>query len=196
MLVRGAIADSDSSDGPGSGPKPWIDVFFDQPSSDWFCRVPLAFTSDGLNTFGLRIDPNHAKSAYMQLVGSVKGSDSYDSDSEDEIEKCTERLFGLVHARYIFTQDGITEMAAKYESGVFGYCPRFLCKDQHLLPLGLTDFPGCDTVKVYCPRCRQIYEPDDQHAHLDGAFFTRSFAHYFLIELKNLRSPRPESMPD
>jgi casein kinase II subunit beta len=185
------MTDSDSSDDSGPVRKPWLDSFFEQPSSDWFCRVPPAFALDGFNTFGLRIDQQHAKSAFALLIGTERryhDSDSYDSDSEDAIEKCVEVAFGLIHARYIFTPEGLSDMNKKYQQGTFGTCPRLFCGDQHLLPLGFSDRPNVDTVKVYCPKCRQIYEADEQHRNLDGAYFTKSFPHYFLMELKNLNS--------
>jgi len=190
-LRHSVMTDSDSSDDASRVRKSWIDSFLEQPASDWFCRVPAAFALDGFNTFGLRIDQQHAKSAFSLLTSAVhvsEDSDSYDSDSEEAIEKCTEVMFGLVHARYIYTPEGLADMNKKYQQGVFGTCPRYYCSDQHLLPAGLTDRPNVDTVKLYCPKCRQMYEADEQHRNLDGAFFTRSFPHYFLMELKELNA--------
>jgi casein kinase II subunit beta len=182
------MTDTDSSDDSAKLRKTWIVSFMEQPASNWFCVGPLSFLSDGFNTFGLPVDPVHAKSAFNQLLGSAdeESVDSFDSDSDDEIERCSEAIFGLVHARYIFTMDGLNEMFQKYQKGIFGVCPRWSCKDEHLLPVGLTDRPGVEKVKTYCPRCKELYEPDPVHAHLDGAFFSRSFPHYFLLESKQL----------
>ena len=124
-------------------------------------------------------------SSFKQLLGNLDdSSDSFDSDSEDEIEKVTEQLYGLIHARYIFTQEGINEMTKKFTEGVFGICPRYSCQGTHLVPIAMSDKPNVDTVKTYCYRCKQIYETDPAHATLDGAYFTKSFAHYFLLELR------------
>jgi casein kinase II subunit beta len=189
------MTDTDSSDDSGKLRTSWLDSFLDQPSSDWFCRVPISFARDGFNTYGLRIDQSHAKRAFSQLLGAStsqdESSDSFDSDSEDEIEKCTELIFGLVHARYIFTTEGITEMYRKWQAGTFGTCPRCSCQNEHLLPVGMTDRPGVDTVKLYCAKCRQIYEADEHHAALDGAYFSKSFPHYFLMEVKQMNSRSP-----
>jgi casein kinase II subunit beta len=195
QLKHLAITDSDSSGDDQKPSRSWLDIFMEQPYSDWFCRVPVAFTSDSFNIFGLPIDQTHAKSAFAQLVApsppSAASSDSYDSDSQDEIDKCTEAIFGLVHSRYIFTQEGLTDMYQKYQNSVFGTCPRFLCNDERLLPVGLHARPGQSTVKLYCRNCRQLYEPDPVHAQLDGAYFTKSFAHYFLLELRQSRRSGP-----
>lgn len=180
------MSDTDSSADSDQLEKSWIDSFLELPSSDWFCRVPSQFTADGFNTCGILNDESHAKIAFKQLLAQGEDSDSFDSDSEDEIEKCTEVIFGLIHARYIFTEEGSREMIQKYTAGVFGICPRSLCGG-HLLPIGMTDRRGVDTVKCYCPDCREIYRADDRHSALDGAYFTRSFAHYMLLELSKMK---------
>ena len=187
LMKHSVMTDTDSSDDSQKLRKSWIDWFLEQPSSDWFCRLPKSFTSDAFNTSGLNIEQNHAKSALNQLLDMGSGesdSESFDSDSEDEIERCTEVIFGLLHARYIFTAEGVKEMTKKYEDGVFGCCPRFLCNGQHLLPVGMTDHPGIQTVKRYCPSCKQLYQADHNHSTLDGAYFTKSFPHFLLLELK------------
>lgn len=179
------MTDTDSSGDSINMKRSWIEVFLEQPSSDWFCNIPVSYASDGFNTFGLEVDHEHAKKAFIQLVGTYEESDdSFDSDSEDEIEKCTEMIFGMIHSRYIFTPEGIKEMYQKYKNGVFGSCLRYKCHQCKLLPVGLSDSPNISNVKLYCPSCQQIYEPDEKHSHLDGAYFTCSFPHYFLLELK------------
>ncbi|KAH0789914.1 Casein kinase II regulatory subunit family protein [Histomonas meleagridis] len=186
------MTDTDSSDASGERGS-WIDSYLEQSFGDWFCNIPLSFAGDGFNTFGIAIDQARAKSAFHHLLGSDSdSSDSFDSDSEEEIERCTEKIFGLIHSRYIFTADGLNEMKKKYQDGVFGYCPRFYCNKQNLLPLGLTDHPGVATVKLYCPNCKQIYEADDVHSKIDGAFFTKSFAHYFLLEMNQMKNGRAQ----
>lgn len=190
LSKHSVMTDTDSSDDSQKLHKPWLDSFMEQPCSDWFCYVPASFTSDGFNTSGLSIDKLHAKTAFNQLLDITdenSSSESFDSDSEDEIEKATEVLFGLIHSRYIFTTEGLREMRKKYEAGVFGVCPRTQCKDHFLLPIGLTDHPGINTVKRYCPSCNQIYKSDELHKHLDGAYFTKSFPHYLLLEIKRIK---------
>lgn len=184
------MTDTDSSDDSQKLHKSWVDSFLEQPSSDWFCRIPTSFMSDGFNTCGLCVEQSYAKTAFNQLLemdSDEDSSTSFDSDSEEEIEKCTEVIFGLIHARYIFTAEGVREMAKKYDEGVFGACPRVLCGGQHLLPVGVTDHPGVDTVKRFCPSCGQLYLADEAHKDIDGAYFTKSFAHYLLLELKRIK---------
>lgn len=66
----------------------------------------------------------------------------------------------------------------KYKRGDFGRCPRVLCSMQSLLPVGLSDIPMTKTVKLYCPRCEDIYNPkSSRHGAVDGAYFGTSFPH-------------------
>jgi casein kinase II subunit beta len=47
----------------------------------------------------------------------------------------------------------------KYESGIFGSCPRVYCVGCNVVPCGRSDLPGIDTVKLFCPNCNDIYVP-------------------------------------
>ena len=179
------ISDTDDDSDSEKSKTSWIDSFLEQSGSDWFCKIPVTYINDSFNIYGLNLNAPHGKSAFKQLLGNLDdSSDSFDSDSEDVIEHVTEQLYGLIHARYIFTQEGINEMTKKFSEGVFGTCPRYNCGGTHLIPIAMSDRPNVDTVKTYCYRCQQIYETDPAHATLDGAYFTKSFAHYFLLELR------------
>ncbi|KIH67539.1 casein kinase II regulatory subunit [Ancylostoma duodenale] len=70
-----------------------------------------------------------------------------DSDGEDEeVERLAEKLYGLIHARFILTNRGLSMMLQKWQDGDFGTCPRVYCYDHPLLPMGTADIPGRDTV--------------------------------------------------
>lgn len=41
-----------------------------------------------------------------------------------------------------------------------------------MLPIGLSDMPGEAMVKLYCPKCCDVYTPkSSKHHHTDGAYF-------------------------
>ena len=68
------------------------------------------------------------------------------------------------------------EQVEKYKKGDFGKCPRVSCATSHLLPTGLSDNSGVNTVKLFCPRCEDLYNPkSSRHAAIDGAYFGTSF---------------------
>lgn len=51
-----------------------------------------------------------------------------------------------------------------------------MCDGFPLLPMGQHDFPNTSTVKLYCAKCEDIYNPkSSRHASIDGAYFGTSF---------------------
>jgi casein kinase II subunit beta len=72
----------------------------------------------------------------------------------------------------------LTQME-KYKKADFGRCPRVYCYSQPLLPVGLADVPYQKAVKLYCPRCEDIYSPkSNRHGSIDGAYFgTSTYTH-------------------
>ncbi|KAK4217200.1 casein kinase II subunit beta-1 [Rhypophila decipiens] len=98
------------------------------------------------------------------------------------IESSAEMLYGLIHQRFICSRAGIQQMSEKYESNHFGVCPRTNCNQTRTLPVGLSDIPGEDTVKLFCPSCLDVYvPPNSRFQTVDGAFFGRTFGALFLL---------------
>lgn len=66
-----------------------------------------------------------------------------------------------------------------------------MCQGHPVLPIGMSDIPRRDTVKVFCPQCHDVYRPRlHMHTSLDGAFFGTTFAHMFMLHYKmQMRSP-------
>ena len=98
-------------------------------------------------------------------------------------------MYGLIHARFILTTHGLNRMHAKYKRGDFGVCPRMLCRNQKVVPMGTHAEVEQDTVKVFCPRCCETYTTCrtvnsslSPHAlRLDGAYFGPTFPHLFFM---------------
>ena len=90
-------------------------------------------------------------------------------------------LYGLIHARFILTPRGLVQMKEKYmlsaegppekKSGAFSYCPRVLCERHNVLPIGVSEELSTSRVKVYCPRCQDVYIPRQKQLDIDGAYF-------------------------
>ena len=58
-----------------------------------------------------------------------------------------------------------------------------LCGGHPLLPMGQSDIAHLKTVKLYCPKCEDIYNPkSSRHASIDGAYFGTSF-HNILFQV-------------
>ena len=103
------------------------------------------------------------------------------------IESQAEMLYGLIHQRFITSRTGIQQMAEKYELGHFGHCPRVYCHGAKVLPVGCSDIPGQETVKLFCPSCLDVYNPpNSRFAAVDGAFFGTTFGCLFFMTFPEL----------
>lgn len=98
------------------------------------------------------------------------------------IESSAELLYGLIHQRFITSRQGMQAMADKYESQHFGFCPRVFCNQARVLPVGCSDIPGQETVKLFCPACLDVYTPpNSRFQSVDGAFFGTTFGCLFFM---------------
>ena len=51
-----------------------------------------------------------------------------------------------------------------------------MCGAHPLLPTGMADLPHVQSVKLYCGKCEDLYNPkSSRHANIDGAYFGTSF---------------------
>lgn len=104
------------------------------------------------------------------------------SNDINVIESSAELLYGLIHQRYITSRPGIQQMKEKYDLGHFGSCPRVHCASARVLPVGLSDTQGQETVKLFCPSCLDVYTPPNSRFQtVDGAYFGTTFGCLFLM---------------
>lgn len=89
-------------------------------------------------------------------------------------------LYGLIHSRFIQSPKGLAMMREKYLNGTFGVCPRVLCAGQYVLPIGMSENLRHSRVKVFCPKCEDVYIPKKKCSDVDGAYFGCSFPHIVL----------------
>lgn len=70
------------------------------------------------------------------------------------------------------------------------------CYQQALLPVGLSDTPYVKAVKLYCPRCEDIYSPkSNRHGSIDGAYFGTTFPHMLFMVYPGMipgKAPPPQ----
>jgi casein kinase II subunit beta len=84
-------------------------------------------------------------------------------------------VYGLLHARFILTPLGLGLMREKMLQGRFGTCPKVFCEQSNAIPIGLSNTPKTSRVKIYCPRCKEVYFPKRKGTDVDGAYFGSSF---------------------
>ncbi|KAF1804117.1 casein kinase II, regulatory subunit [Mucor lusitanicus] len=158
--------------------KYWIDWFLDTKGNEYFCEVDEEFILDRFNLTGLSAEVPHYYLEALDMITDNLDEDGLDEKVREQIEKSARHLFGMIHARFVITSRGLMKMLDKYKRAEFGRCPRVLCNMQSLLPVGLSDIPMTKTVKLYCPRCEDIYNPkSSRHGAIDGAYFGTSFPH-------------------
>lgn len=76
---------------------------------------------------------------------------------------------------------GLQKMREKYLLSRFGVCPRVLCERQNVLPVGMSEELRTSRVKVFCPRCEDVYIPKKKCPDVDGAYFGCSFPQIMLM---------------
>ena len=102
-------------------------------------------------------------------------------------------IYGLLHARYILTDRGMALMREKFLNGVFGNCPRILCSGQNVIPIGMSEQLKHSRVKVFCPRCEEVYMPKKKCQDIDGAYFGTSLPHIMIKTYPELSPKAPKT---
>jgi len=185
--------------------------FVSSRGNEYFCEIDEDYLTDRFNLTGLNTEVSYYQYA-LDLVTDVFDLDA-DDDLREQIEKSARHLYGLVHARYIVTTRGLAKMVylsqlrcmtvmreiltvlqlEKYKKSDFGKCPRVMCDGHALLPVGQSDLPNMSTVKLYCPKCEDIYNPkSSRHSSIDGAYFGTSF-HSILFQVYPALNPEKSS---
>mmetsp|Transcript_35525 Transcript_35525/g.54631 ORF Transcript_35525/g.54631 Transcript_35525/m.54631 type:complete len:353 (-) Transcript_35525:340-1398(-) len=176
--------------------EPWIQWFCGLKGHEMFCEVERTYIEDGFNLYGLRACVSNFSDCLDLILDRIGPDDS--DDSQLTQNACT--LYGLIHARYITTAHGLDSMYNKYAQKEFGTCPLIQCSGQPVLPVGLKDEMGQDSVKIFCPKCQCVYHPPPVRSRhhsfsgsmlggsggVDGASFGTTFPHLFLMTFSNL----------
>jgi len=89
-------------------------------------------------------------------------------------------LYGVLHARYLRSNEGLSIIYKRYLQSFYGTCPRSLCDRQSVIPTGMSDKFKTSRVKIYCPKCEEVYIPKLKNNTLDGAYFGSSLPQIFL----------------
>ncbi|KAL8227947.1 hypothetical protein R6Q59_002248 [Mikania micrantha] len=183
--------DSEESDVSGSDEDDtsWISWFCNLRGNEFFCEVDDDYIQDDFNLCGLSSQVPYFDYA-LDLILDAESShgDMFTEEQNELVESAAEMLYGLIHVRYILTTRGMSAMLEKYKNYDFGRCPRVYCCGQPCLPVGQSDIPRSSTVKIYCPKCEDIYYPRSKYqGNIDGAYFGTTFPHLFLMTYGHLK---------
>ncbi|KAL8155278.1 putative casein kinase II subunit beta-4 isoform X2 [Apium graveolens] len=182
--------DSEESDVSGSDEEDtsWISWFCNLRGNEFFCEVDEDYIQDDFNLCGLSSQVPYYDYALDLILDVESSHDTFTEEQNELIESAAEMLYGLIHVRYVLTSRGMAAMLEKYKTFDFGRCPRVYCCGQPCLPVGQSDIPRSSTVKIYCPKCEDIYYPRSKYqGNIDGAYFGTTFPHLFLMTYGHLK---------
>ena len=162
--------------------KDWKSYYLSK--NPWLCDIPNDFILDSFNIYGLCTEfEEKTKCRSFQLcLDVITRKLKLDLAQMGDIVNYIPVVYGMIHNRFLLTQDGMSKIEEKYNASVFGVCPRIYCRMEKLLPIGLSSELGKSKVKVFCPCCREVYEPSTK-VDLDGAYFGPNMVHIFMDDL-------------
>lgn len=156
----------------------WVEHFLNTKTGKYFVQVDPNYIKDQFNLYGLKGDIDNFKQA-LDIIQSRYKPISNDDPRKKEYEYNAYQLYGLLHKRYIQTQQGIKELYNKYIDGVYGKCPLVSCHDTCCLPYGIDEIPKRACLCLYCPSCHEVYNAEQLPDSIDGAFFGHSYLMIF-----------------
>ncbi|KAI8095094.1 casein kinase II, regulatory subunit [Gilbertella persicaria] len=198
----------------------WISWFCSLSGHEYYLEVPEEFIEDEFNLTGLSaLVPFYNEALEMILdiepeeTSDHEHQDVSEEEEEDDdgfwlekprqprhsgwvdpnvVEPYAAMLYGLIHARYLVTRNGLRLMAERYSSEQFGVCPRYYCYKCPVLPCGRYDEIARESVRLYCPSCMDLYcPPNPIFQNIDGSHFGTTYAHLMLQTYAEL-IPKPK----
>lgn len=121
----------------------------------------------------LKHNIEHYNEALYQIIDMEKDESAdelqkKDMDIQILIKQEAQKLYGLIHQRFIESPFGLDLMVSlkfyfqlkqksKMMKGDFGFCPRVLCEKQPVIPWGESDKPDISQTRVFCPKCKGLF---------------------------------------
>ena len=163
----------------------WITRFRKRPGNEWLVEVDRDFLNDFTNFVGLDEEISHMSQGLHVILSDglyldANGNSKIRSKTEGKYLEAAERLYGLIHVRYLLTNKGLNNVLLGYKEKTYGVCPRHFCQKTTVLPIGMSDTIGEGSAKIYCPSCEDVYHSSLPQAP-DGAFFGTSLPQMFFM---------------
>ena len=175
------VNQDEADDEENSSENGWVQWYCSLEGHEFLAEVSEDYLKDTSNHYGLKSKfPNFSDCLYQIIAGGVPAEEDLQDEQYLEMYQSLTDLYGLIHARFILTPLGLTIMREKYLIGKFGVCSRVLCERHNVIPIGMSNDIKTSRVKVFCPRCQEVYYPKDKNNELDGGYFGTSFPHVLL----------------
>lgn len=189
-----AVNDPSYQEDSESSENGWIQWLCALEDHEFLTEVDEDYVQESFNLYGLRSKfPHFSESLQMLLSEDFPEDEDLQNESFLALHQEAVDLYGLIHRRFILSAKGLAMMREKHLSGQFGVCPKVTCERYNVLPVGLSEELKVSRVKVYCPRCSEVYVPALKGINLDGAYFGCSFPHVFLQSYPDLRPTLPNA---
>jgi casein kinase II subunit beta len=124
----------------------------DTSARSWLVEIEDYYLQSAVSYYGL----SSLVPYYSRALGVIRGSPMNISKlSPEKLEKLQDgcyKLYGLLHQRFVITEEGLHKLHRKYSRGIYGKCPRYACNGQCLLPMGLSNELGISPVKLWFPK--------------------------------------------
>lgn len=168
----------------------WIDWFLSKPENQLFVRIDDDYIHNIYNFYGIKQKISNFQASYELLLKNYVPPWHASTQLESQIfvlEQQTAHLYGLLHARYLNTSEGMERIYQKYVKKEFPYCPRILCKKITCIPFGISNDMCEYPVKMFCPNCSDIYNIKNSiFSKVDGSFFGNSWIPIFLKKYSHI----------
>ena len=165
----------------------WVDWFLSQPKGKYFIKIDPEYMNNIYNFYGIRQKVPFFKYSLDLIRGDYILPEDRPSQWPPNLDEYGLCLYGILHARYLLTSQGQERMHEKYLINQFPKCPRFFCDGIQCLPYGDSDDIGQSCVRMFCPRCHQVYTiSSEQNNSIDGSFFGPSWVHPFLVRYSHI----------
>ena len=92
--------------------------------NNWLILVDESYINDNFNLYGL----NNIIEKYNSVLKYLKGQyfDFFSDMTQSQMNKEAEKLYSLIHSRFLLTYSGVKKTRKKFEQGHYGKCPREL----------------------------------------------------------------------
>lgn len=162
-----------------------MDLILSSSYGKFLCEIDRDFVTDKFNLTGIPQEFVYFEKVYKILLSDKPISQTAPVDEYNFYDLLT--LYGLIHARYIISPNGLHRMRKKFLNGDYGTCPRYHCRRQHVLPIGLSGIFNDNFPRTYCPNCQDVYDSEDKYFNrMDGSFFGPTFPMFFLLTYPEL----------
>ncbi|KAH0791363.1 Casein kinase II regulatory subunit family protein [Histomonas meleagridis] len=178
---------------------PWVNqICRIQP---WLVEVDLCFITSPKIVNAIVGDKMLFKAAMEIITDRHNNKNFWDIKNPNFLENLRTinleaiRIYSLIHAKFIVTNKGLKLMKKKINSGIYGKCPRFLCKGNNLIPFGKSSEPEQNQVELYCTSCNDGYRCEDKKgSKLDGSFFGPKFPKAYIRKYRTQKQNSCENI--